>query len=92
MKVIGDKILVKVVKEESTMKTASGLSIPAGTKNPGIEKAEIIAVGDGENVSGKLNPGDKIFIHQGYGSEFTCPTDNEKYRSMDPSGIIVILD
>lgn len=91
MKVIGNKILIKVKKEESTMKTASGLSIPTATKNPGIEKAEVISVGDGPDVSG-VNPGDLLFIHQGYGSEFTNPTDGEKYRSMDPSGIIVILN
>lgn len=92
MKVIGNKILVKVQKEESsTTKTVSGLIIPTGTKNPGIEQAEVISVGDGEDVS-SLNSGDVLFMHKGYGSEFTNPNDGEKYRVIDPSGIIVILD
>ena len=91
MKVIGNKILVKIQQEESSTKTASGLIIPTGTKNPGIECAEIISVGDGEDIS-SLNPGDVFFMHKGYGSEFTNPSDGEKYRVIDPSGIIVILD
>lgn len=91
MKVIGNKILVKVQKEESSTKTVSGLIIPTGTKNPGIEQAEVISVGDGEDVS-SVNPGDVLFMHKGYGSEFTNPGDDEKYRVIDPSGIIVILD
>ena len=91
MKVIGNKILVKVQKEEASTKTVSGVSIPTGTKNPGIEIAEVISVGDGEDVS-SVGVGEKMFIHKGYGSEFTNPEDNEKYRVMDPSGIIVIFD
>lgn len=91
MKVIGNKILIKVQKEEASQKTASGLIMPTNLKNPGIETAEVISVGDGEDVS-SLKVGDKMFIHMGYGSEFTNPADDEKYRVMDPSGIIVILD
>jgi co-chaperonin GroES (HSP10) len=89
MKAIGNKLIVKVQKEESTKKTASGLTLPTGINNPGIEKAEVIAVG-GEVT--EISVGQVLFIHKGYGSEFTNPTDNEKYRSMDLNGVIVILD
>lgn len=89
MRVTENKILVKVQKEESITKTASGLTLPTGTNNPGIEKAVVIAVG---SEICDVSEGDTLFIHKGYGTEFTNPADNEKYRSMDPSGIIVILD
>lgn len=89
MRVIESKILVKVQKEESTVKTSSGLTIPAGTKNPGIERAEVIAVG---SEIKDVKVGDTMFIHMGHGSEFTNPEDGEKYRTLDPSGIIVIFD
>lgn len=89
MKAIGNKLIVKVQKEESTKKTASGLTLPTGINNPGIERAEVIAVG--REVT-EISVGQVLFIHKGYGSEFTNPADNEKYRSMDLNGVIVILD
>lgn len=89
MRVTENKILVKVQKEESTVKTSSGLTIPTNTKNPGIERAEVIAVG---SEIKDVKPGDTMFIYKGHGSEFTNPEDGEKYRTLDPSGIIVIFD
>jgi co-chaperonin GroES (HSP10) len=37
-----------------------------------------------------LAEGDKIIIHKGSGSEFTNPGDNQKYRSITESEIIVV--
>lgn len=85
MKVLGKKVLIKVdpVKTEKV----AGLTIPKG--NDGTETAEVIEVGD--EVNGAVQIGKKLIIHKHSGSEFTNPDDNQKYRTIVESEIIVVL-
>lgn len=84
MKVLGKKILIKVdpVKTEKV----AGLVIPKG--GDGTETAVVIGVGP--EIT-EVKAGDKIIIYKNAGSEFTCPDDNQKYRSLTESEIIVVL-
>ena len=85
MKVLGKKVLIKIdpVKTEKI----AGLTIPKG--NDGTETAEVIEVGD--EVNEVVQVGKKLIIHKHSGSEFTNPADNQKYRTIVESEIIVVL-
>lgn len=83
MRVLGKKILIKV--DPAKTEKIAGLTIPKG--NDGTESAEVIGVGPEVE---HLAEGDKIIIHKGSGSEFTNPGDNQKYRSITESEIIVV--
>lgn len=86
MKVTCEKVLVKIQSEPESMKTASGLSLPNPNVTDGIESGTVITA-DTEKVS----EGDHVLIYRGAGKEFTCPADNERYRVIALSEIIVIL-
>ncbi|MDO5331731.1 MAG: co-chaperone GroES [Bacillota bacterium] len=71
VKPLGDKVLIKRVEAEE--KTAGGL-ILAATAKEAPQLAEVIAVGPGETVDGKLVPmqvkvGDKVFFGKFSGTE-----------------------
>ena len=86
MKVIKDKVLVKIIKEKSEVKTPNGLFLPQ-INNKGIEKAVVIESGN-ESIS----VGNECFNYEGCGKEFTNPSNNEKYRVISVSEVIVILN
>lgn len=89
MKCTATKVLISVMKDENT-KNELGLTLPSQLKTEGIEKAKIIYVGEEVKDSG-LEVGKEIYIYSGAGKEFTSPEDNEKYRVITTSEIIVIL-
>lgn len=66
------------------------MTLPSKLKSEGIEKAKVIYVGNEVKDPG-LEEGKEIYIYSGSGKEFTSPEDNEKYRVITTSEIIVIL-
>ncbi len=87
LKVIGEKVLIKVEKntEQCTQKIGT-LSIPVGPSAQEYEIAEVIGVGDKvENVK----PGEKMYIYFGSGKKFVH--SGEEYRVITLNEIIVIL-
>jgi co-chaperonin GroES (HSP10) len=89
MKCTSTKVLISVIKDEDT-KNELGLTLPSKLKSEGIEKAKVIYVGNEVKDPG-LEEGKEIYIYSGSGKEFTSPEDNEKYRVITTSEIIVIL-
>ncbi len=87
MKTTENKIIVKVQKEPETTKTPAGLSIPNPNVQDRIEQAVVVASG-----YDTVKVGDKVLINLGAGKEFTCPTDNERYRTIAANEIIVIYE
>ena len=85
MKVLGKKILIKV--DPAKTEKVAGLTIPRG--NDGTETAKVIGVGS--EVSEDVEVGSTVIIYRGAGSEFTNPEDNQKYRSITESELIVVL-
>ena len=88
MKCISTRILVSVERDENK-KNELGLVLPSALASQNIEKATVLYVG--EEVKTELNKGDVIYIYKGSGTEFTSPEDNEKYRVINVTDIIVIL-
>lgn len=88
MKVVNEKILIKVIKESDNSRTPSGLTIPNTSIYEGIEKAKVVGVSKNQD---EIKVGDVCFIYLGCGKEFTNPEDGEKYRVISPSEIVVVL-
>lgn len=85
MKVLGKKVLIKI--DPAKTEKIAGLTIPRG--NDGTETAEVIEIGN--EVNEVVQIGKKLIIHKNSGSEFTNPDDNQKYRTIVESEIIVVL-
>lgn len=89
MKCTATKVLISVMEDKNT-KNDLGLTLPSTLQSEGIEKARVIYVGDEVKDPG-LEEGKEIYIYSGAGKEFTSPMDNQKYRVITTSEIIVIF-
>lgn len=89
MKCTATKVLISVMEDKNT-KNDLGLTLPSTLQSEGIEKAKVIYVGDEVKDPG-LEEGKEIYIYSGAGKEFTSPMDNQKYRVITTSEIIVIF-
>lgn len=89
MKCTATKVLISVMEDKNT-KNDLGLTLPSTLQSEGIEKAKVIYVGEEVKDSG-LEEGKEIYIYSGAGKEFTSPEDNQKYRVITTSEIIVIF-
>lgn len=89
MKCTATKVLISVMEDKNT-KNDLGLTLPSTLQSEGIEKAKVIYVGEEIKDSG-LEEGKEIYIYSGAGKEFTSPVDNQKYRVITTSEIIVIF-
>ena len=87
MKTVEKKIIVSIVAEPETTKTASGLSMPNPNVQDKVEKAVVVS----SDYPGATE-GDKLLINLGSGKEFTCPTDGKRYRVIAPNEIIIIYE
>ncbi|NOZ30015.1 MAG: co-chaperone GroES [Chloroflexi bacterium] len=61
---LGDRVLVKVIEEES--RTASGILLPETAKEK-PQRGEVVAVGDGEDIP--VSVGDQILYAKYSGTE-----------------------
>lgn len=89
MKCTATKVLISVMEDKNT-KNDLGLTLPSTLQSEGIEKAKVIYVGEEVKDSG-LEEGKELYIYSGAGKEFTSPVDNQKYRVITTSEIIVIF-
>lgn len=91
MKVLKNKILVRVVEKEKRF--VAGLEIPQDPD--GTENAVVLSLGseirDYYDLR-TIHEGSNLIMHKGGGSEFTNPEDNQKYRVITESEVIVVLD
>ena len=84
-KPLGDRALVKMVEREET--TASGIVLPDTAKEK-PQTAEVIAVGDGEEI--KVNQGDVIVFARYSGTEIKL--DGEDYMILDADDILGVVE
>ena len=92
VKPLGDRVLIKRLEKEE--KTAGGI-ILAATAQEAPQMAEIIEVGPGEVVDGKIVPmqvkkGDKVFFAKYTGTEIKV--DGETYLIMSQKDILAIAE
>lgn len=89
---LADRILIKMVEEEET--TKSGIILASAAKEkPQI--AEVLEVGPGEKINGKLEEmyvkkGDKVIVNKYSGSEVKY--DGEEYIIIKQSDILAIVE
>ncbi len=89
---LGDRILVKRIKEEE--KTKGGIIIPDTAKEK-PQEGKVVAVGKGKVEDGKLiapevKPGDKILFGKYSGSEIKL--DGEEHLILREDDILGILE
>ncbi len=89
---LGDRILVKRIKEEE--KTKGGIIIPDTAKEK-PQEGKVVAVGKGKMEEGKLiapevKPGDKILFGKYSGSEFK--QEGEEFLILREDDILGILE
>jgi co-chaperonin GroES (HSP10) len=87
MRTVEGKIIVSIVAEPETTKTASGLSMPNPNVQDKVEKAIVVS-----SDSQKVKEGENLLINLGSGKEFTSPSDGKRYRVIAPNEIIVIYE
>lgn len=92
IKPLGDRIVIKVLKEEE--KTKGGIVLPDTAKEK-PQKGEVIAVGSGEIIDGKKVPlevkvGDKVIFSKYAGTEVKL--DDEEYLILRQSDVLAILE
>ncbi|HHV82392.1 MAG TPA: co-chaperone GroES [Tepidanaerobacter syntrophicus] len=92
IKPLGDRIVIKVLKEEE--RTKGGIVLPDTAKEK-PQKGEVVAVGSGEIIDGKKVPlevkvGDKIIFSKYAGTEVKL--DDEEYLILRQSDILAILE
>lgn len=86
LKVIGEKVLVRVDKSCTCTQKIGGLEIPVGPAAGEFEIAHVIGVG--EKVE-SVKEGDTMYIYFGAGKKFLH--ENEEYRVITLNEIIVII-
>lgn len=92
IKPLADKVVVKMLESEE--KTKSGIVLPDSAKEkPQI--AEVIAVGPGAYVDGKIVPmdvkvGDKVLMSKYAGTEFKL--DGTEYTILKQNEILAIVE
>jgi chaperonin GroES len=85
---LGDRVLIKPIKEEE--KTEGGIVLPDSAKEKPM-KAEVIAVGEGEDVKDlDLKPGDKVIYSKYSGTEVKM--DDEEYIIIDADDILAKIE
>ncbi|MBR1567619.1 MAG: co-chaperone GroES [Lachnospiraceae bacterium] len=89
---LGDKVVLKQLLAEET--TKSGIVIPGQAKEK-PQQAEVIAVGPGAEVDGKLVPmqvkvGDKVVYQKYVGNEIKL--DDEDYTIVKQADILAIIE
>lgn len=89
---LGDKVVLKQLVAEET--TKSGIVIPGQAKEK-PQQAEVIAVGPGVEVDGKLEPmqvkvGDKVVYSRFVGSEVKL--DDVEYTIVKQADILAIIE
>ena len=92
IKPLADRVLIKMVQEEET--TKSGIILASGAKEkPQI--AEVLEVGPGEKIDGKveemyIKKGDKIIVSKYAGTEVKY--EGEDYIIVKQSDILAIVE
>jgi chaperonin GroES len=91
VKPLGDRVLVKPTEQETT--TASGILLPDSAKEK-PQQGEVMAVGSGKYVDGKLQPlevkvGDKV-IYSKYGGD-EIKVDGVELKLVSESDILAII-
>lgn len=89
---LGDKVVLKQLEAEET--TKSGIVLPGQAKEK-PQQAEVIAVGPGAEVDGKLvemqvKPGDKVVYSKYSGSEVKL--DDVEYTIVKQADILAIIE
>jgi len=90
MKVVplGDRLLIKPIKEEE--KTEGGIVLPDSAKEKPM-KAEVIAIGDGDDVKDMdIKVGDKVIYSKYSGTEIKI--DEEEYIIIDAEDILAKIE
>ena len=92
IKPLGDRVVIKMVEAEE--KTKSGI-ILTGTAKEKPEVAQVVAVGPGAVVDGKIVPmdvkiGDKVLTSKYAGTEVKF--DGEEYIIVKQGDILAIVD
>lgn len=92
LKPLGDRVVIKQLEAEET--TKSGIVLPTQSKEK-PQQAEIIAVGPGATVDGKIVPmqvnvGDNVIYSKYAGTEIKI--DNEEYIIVKESDILAIVE
>ena len=80
---LGDRALIKVI--ETPTQTASGLYLPDTSKERPTE-GEVVAMGDGESISGKLAIGERVLFQKFAGTEVKL--DDGQYVILSESDIL----
>ncbi len=88
---LGDRVLIKPL--ESEQKTASGIIIPDSAKEK-PQEGEIIAVGSGKYIDGKLMPlevkvGDRVIFSKYGGDEIKV--DGQELKLISESDILATI-
>lgn len=92
IKPLADRVLIKMIQEEET--TKSGIILASGAKEkPQI--AEVLEVGPGEKIDGKVEEmyvkkGDKIIVSKYAGTEVKY--EGEDYIIVKQSDILAIVE
>lgn len=84
-KPLGDRALLKQLEREET--TASGIVLPDTAKER-PQNAEVVAVGDGEEI--KVKKGDIVVFAKYSGTELSL--DGEDYMILDADDILGIVE
>ncbi|MBD3311143.1 MAG: co-chaperone GroES [Candidatus Magasanikbacteria bacterium] len=89
IKPIGDRVLVKPLKEEEV--TASGIVLPDTVDKEKKAEGEIIALGNGEKLA-KLNlsTGMKVLFKKWGGEEVKA--DDDELKILDHGDVIAIIE
>lgn len=92
LKPLGDRVVIKQLEAEET--TKSGIVLPSQSKEK-PQQAEIIAVGPGATVDGKVVPmqvkvGDKVIYSKYAGTEVKI--EKEEYIIVKESDILAIVE
>ena len=92
IKPLGDIVVIKMIETEET--TKSGIVLPGSAKEK-PQLAEVIAVGPGAIVEGKIVPmevkvGDKVLMSKYAGTEFKF--DGVEYTILKQNDILAIVE
>ncbi|MBR5501247.1 MAG: co-chaperone GroES [Clostridia bacterium] len=92
IKPLGDKVVIKMIETEET--TKSGIVLPGSAKEK-PQLAEVIAVGPGAIVEGKIVPmevkvGDKVLMSKYAGTEFKF--DGVEYTILKQNDILAVVE
>lgn len=87
IKPIGERVLIKPVKQEE--KTASGLILPGAADKEKPNWGEVVALGKGEKLN-EIKVGDKIIYAKFSGTEIE--NGYEKYLILNIEDILAVIE